>query len=321
MRVYTNLRPVRGPYGGAYNFMGALMRRLAARGFNFHNDPDAPADVALLNALNDGLLPEHARRLFDRGVPIVHRKVGYIVSGSPEMRAIVDGRVFGDAVQMKFDPYVKTTIFQSAYSANAYAAQGYSGKSTIIRNGADETIFNHQRFSWLGLRRMERAPWRSGVLRLAISTWSMDPNKGFDDYLKIDAELDRMPDVEISLAGRVPAHVKFKHIQTIGALKAHPLAEFLKTCHGVLMLSRLETCSNALIEAMNCGLPAIYLDSGSNGELAGQYGTIWDGDLHASIERFKNGYSEWYRRLPDNPFRLSLVAPQYEEILRAAAET
>jgi glycosyltransferase involved in cell wall biosynthesis len=321
MRVYTNLRPVRGPYGGAYNFMGALMRRLAVRGFKFHSDPDASANVALLNALNDGLQPEHVRKLFERGVPIVHRKVGYIVSGSPEMRAIVDGRVYGDAIQMSFDPYVKMTIFQSAYSADAYAAQGYSGRSTIIRNGADETIFNHQRVSWLGLRRTERVPWRSGVLRLAISTWSMDPNKGFDDYLKIDAELDRMPDVEISLAGRVPAHIKFRNIRAIGALKARPLAEFLKTRHGFLTLSRLETCSNALIEAMNCGLPAIYLDSGSNGELAGDYGTIWNGGLRDAIDRFKSGYSGWYRALPNNPYRLSLVVPQYEEILRAAAQT
>lgn len=319
MQVYTNLRRVRGPYGGAYNFMGALMRRLAARGFQFHNDPAAPADVALLNALNDGLRPEQARKLFERGIPIVHRKVGYIVSGSPEMRAIVDGRVHGDAIQMKFDPYVKMTIFQSAYSADAYAKQGYFGKSTIIRNGADEAIFNYQRASWLGLRRRAREPWRSGVLRLAISTWSTDPNKGFDDYKKIDDELGTLPDVEIALAGRVPAHVKFKHIQTIGAMKARPLAEFLKTRHGFLTLSRLETCSNALIEALNCGLPAIYLDSGSNAELAGQFGTIWDGRLRASIERFKSGYDEWYRRLPDNPFRLSLVAPQYEEVLRVAA--
>lgn len=236
------------------------------------------------------------------------------------MRSIVEGRVHGDAVQMKFDPYVKMTIFQSAYSADAYAAQGYAGKSTIIRNGADDTIFNYQRVSWLGLRRAEREPWRSGVLRLAISTWSMDPNKGFDDYLKIDAELDGIPDVEITLAGRMPAHVKFRNIRTIGALKARPLAEFLKTHHGILTLSRLETCSNALIEALNCGLPAIYLDSGSNGELAGEYGTTWNGDLRDAVERFKSGYSAWYRALPNNPYRLSLVAPRYEEILRTTAQ-
>src|SRR5690606_33601176 len=128
IRVYTNLRPVRGPYGGAYNFVGTLMEDLKRKGFLFTNDPRQCVDVALLNALSDGLKREDVSRIADRHIPIIHRKVGYIVSGSPEMRRIVNGVVAGDRLQMEFDPFVTMTIFQSMYSAHAYAAQGYSGK-------------------------------------------------------------------------------------------------------------------------------------------------------------------------------------------------
>ena len=40
--------------------------------------------------------------------------------------------------------------------------------------------------------------------------------------------------------------------------------------------SRHEACSNALLEGLACGLPAVYVRSGSNGELVGEGGIGFD---------------------------------------------
>lgn len=317
MIVYTNIRRVAGPYGGAYNFMSALFDCLTRKGYEFHGDISRRSDAALLNALSDGATWRTAEQLANRGIPVIHRKVGYVVSGSPEMRAVSNGKVRGDELQMDFDPYVRTTIFQSDYSAAAFRAQGYKGNAVVIRNGTNETLFNLQMRSFFGLRHKTRKPWRGGRIRIAISTWSTDPNKGFAEYHKIDGELKGRSDVEIRLAGRIPKGLRFEKIAHVGALRATRLAEFLKNQHVILNLSRLETCSNSLIEALNCGLPAVYLDSGSNGEIAGKYGVAWTGDLSGSLNRLFEDYESYYMALPSNPFRLSLVAPEYERVLQS----
>src|SRR5204863_339559 len=82
----------------------------------------------------------------------------------------------------------------------------------------------------------------------------------------IDARLGGRDDVVLTLAGRVPAATAFERIRHIGPVRAHVLARLLKRQHVLLHLARFETCSNALLEGMNCGLPPIYLDSGSNVE-------------------------------------------------------
>lgn len=314
MRIYTNLKRVRGPYGGAYNFMAALMNRLERAGFSFTNNAGVPFEIALLNALSDGLTLDTVRAIADRGVPILHRKVGYIVSGPPEMRRAVDGVVWGDKVQMDFDPFVTTTIFQSDYSAQAYRKQGFSGHSVTVRNGADEDMFNYERRLLFGLRTVPRTTWSGGPLKVVISTWSTDPNKGFSDYLEIDRGLDGRGDVEVTLVGRMPANLDFRNIRHVGAMTRRKLAEFLKQQHVLLTLSRFETCSNALIEGLNCGLPAIYLDSGSNPELAGDYGVKWNGDFDAALAQVKDCYHDIFDRLPNNPFRLTLVANAYQNL-------
>ena len=54
-------------------------------------------------------------------------------------------------------------------------------------------------------------------MRVVISTWSTDRNKGFDDYMAIDRELAGMRDVEITLVGRVPDEVRFRSIRVLPA--------------------------------------------------------------------------------------------------------
>jgi hypothetical protein len=312
-----NFREVRGAYGGANAFLRGLRKALGELGVTVTNEPDGRFDVALVNALTLDIDRTFLERLAGRGRPIVHRKVGYRVSGTPDMRREVDGVVHGDRLQIELSPFVSHTIFQSAYSRDVFTRSGFTGPHTVIHNGADEDVFN------LTLRPRLRRPrqrtfWRGDrPFRLVISTWSTDPNKGFPEYERIDATLAGRSDVTVTLVGRSP--VRFRNIRVLRARGPRRLAETLKRFDGLLQLARLETCSNALIEGINCGLPAVYLDSGSNAEVAGPYGVAYEGDVHAAVERLRPAYADIVARIPHNPFRLRPVAERYRALLEEVA--
>lgn len=84
-------------------------------------------------------------------------------------------------------------------------------------------------------------------------------------------------------------------------------------------LTEHESCSNALIEAINCGLPAIYLHSGANEEVARDYGVRWEVGLDEALDRLLPRYGEIVERIPQNPYRISLVARRYRDVLEAVA--
>ena len=319
MLVYLNARPRSGAYGGANAFLRSLVAELQRRGVRTTADPDDPFDVGLLNALTEALDLEAVRRLADRGKPLVHRKTGYLGRGSAGQRAIVGGVVLGDAQQVAFDPYVAHTIFQSRYSRDVFVAAGHRGSSSVIHNGVDETVFNlEQRRFPFGHR--QRSFWRPGEpLRVVVSSWSSDENKGFPEYRRIDGQLDGRADVRVSLVGRAPADAGFRTIRVLRPRGPRRLADTLRREHVILQLARWETCSNALLEGLNCGLPAVYLDSGANAELAAPYGVAYEGDLFAALDELRERYGDIVARLPENPFRIRIVADRYLRLLEAVA--
>lgn len=318
MRVLMNFREAFWLSGGANSFLAGLRRRLKREGITFTRRREAGFDIALLNALTDGLTLDDVRRICDCGKPVVHRKVGYRVSGAARMRESKDGVVWGDRLQIEFSPFVHHTIFQSQYSRETFLAEGFGGDHTVIANGVDTTIFNQSVTRWPcgqgGVR--PRPSWDGkSVFRLAIVTWSKDPNKGFEEYLQFDEALDRMKDVEIWFIGRWPEDVRFRNIRTFSPRGHRRLAHLLKRCHGFLQMARFETCSNALLEAINCGLPAIYLDSGSAREIAADYGVEYRGSPQEAIVELMANYAELARRTRDNPYTIDRAAADYLRLL------
>lgn len=324
VRIFMNFREVRGPYGGTNSFLRTLRDWLVRQtNVDVTHDPHDRFDVALLSGLTDGVDLDFVKAIASRGVPIVHRKVGYRVSGSPEMRCIVDGVVHGDKLQVEFTPYLTHTVFQSEYSRDVFLGSGFNGPFTVIYNGVDEAVFNTRVVTGWLRRRVAARRWWDGrePLRIVISTWSKDPNKGFEDYASIDAALDRRSDVRVTLVGRTPDGLRFRNIRVRPPQRRERLAGLLKRQHVVLQLARFETCSNALIEGINCGLPAIFLESGSNAEIGGKYGVPYRGDFGSSLDAVRDRYAEVIARVSENPFRISVVGPQYLRAVSGALQT
>jgi glycosyltransferase involved in cell wall biosynthesis len=102
-------------------------------------------------------------------------------------------------------------------------------------------------------------------LRVIATSWSDNPGKGGAVYEWIDRNLDHSR-FKFTFAGRLATPLK--HGEFVEALPSRELAELLRGHDVYLTASRGDPCSNALVEALNCGLPAIYFDSGGHPELA-----------------------------------------------------
>ena len=133
--------------------------------------------------------------------------------------------------------------------------------------------------------------------------------------MEIDRVLGGHRDVNVTLVGRTPADTRFRNIRVFRARPRAKLARLLKEAHVILQLARWETCSNALIEGLNCGLPAIYLDSGSNKEIAEPYGVPYEDGWVSALEKIRSRYHECVNRIRSNPYRISIVGPQYLQLL------
>ena len=322
MRIYMNFTEIDGPYGGANSFLRTLKYVLQKRGIQIVLDVEQDFDLAFLNALTNEIDINFVKAIAQRNIPIVHRKVGYRVSGSPEMRKLVNGVVWGDRLQIDFSPYIQHSIFQSFYSRNVFIDSGFSGEYSVIHNGINETIFNIYKAQHLGgLIKQKRTFWNEQEpLKIIISTWSRDLHKGFEEYRKIDRALTSRSDVSLALVGRIPEGWTFSNIRVYEACPHRELAQILKKHHVLLQLSEFETCSNALIEGINCGLPAIYLDSGANKEIAEDYGVKYqknvENEFEKTVDKIKNNYHQIIKNIHSNPYKMELVANRYFSIFK-----
>jgi len=85
--------------------------------------------------------------------------------------------------------------------------------------------------------------------------------------------------------------------------------------------SLFESCSNSLLEGLASGLPALYVDSGSNKELIGDHGVELTDDPAEAIQELRDNYQSLTTSLTGTTesFSISHAADNYENVFRALA--
>jgi glycosyltransferase involved in cell wall biosynthesis len=249
------------PDGGGNQFIRALARCFEKRGFRvvFNRIPVGTRAV-FFNSFNF-----HAKeldcwhRLLGRHLPFVHRIDGPI----QVYRGFDDG---ADAQVWSCNARFAThSVLQSQYSLDKHVELGVNlVKPVIVTNASDPELFYPP---------VSRRPLKGRKAVMIATSWSNNPNKGLAVYQWLDEHLD-FERIEFRFAGRIQGD--FKNIRLLGALESGALAEQLRTADIYLTASRLDPCSNSLIEALSCGLPAIYLRSGGHPEIVGQAGLGFD---------------------------------------------
>jgi glycosyltransferase involved in cell wall biosynthesis len=296
LAVFHEFQPP--PYGGGNQFLLALVRELRGRGVAVEvNRLSGGTPACLFNSFNFDF--GRLRRFARDGARMVHRVDGpigvYRGFDDGTDRAIVGiNRELADA-----------TILQSRYSLDRHRELGLElANPVVIGNTADPAIFHPP---------AARDPLPGRRVRVIASSWSDNPRKGADILAWLDGNLD-FDAFEVTFAGRTQA--SFERIRVVGPLPSEELADLLRSQDVYLATSRDDPCSNALLEALACGLPAAFLRSGGHPELVGDAGIGFDDaeELPAVLTRLVEELDG--RRAAIRVPALSAVADRYLDALR-----
>jgi glycosyltransferase involved in cell wall biosynthesis len=244
------------PAGGANQTLRALVAELERRGVRVENNTiSVTTRGVLFNSFNFDFarLELLARRA--EGVRMVHR-VGAVTS---LYRGFDDGT---DARVARLNRELADTTLAISHATIAmYREIGVElVDPQVVYNACDPAVFNPSdrvRFS------------RDRKLRLISTSWSDNPRKGGPTYRWLEGVLD-WDRFDFTFVGN--ASTPFERIRHLPPLPSQALAAELRRHDVFLTATENDAYSNALVEALSCGLPAVYLDSGGSSEAVGDAG-------------------------------------------------
>ena len=284
------------PYGGGNQFLLALRAELSRRGLDVEaNRVSARTPVCLYNSFNFDFT--RLRRFSRDDLRMVHRVDGPVGA----YRGFDDGT---DRRIVEINALADATILQSHYSLEKHSELGLLLRNPmVIHNAVDPAIFHPPTERPCNER-----------MRVIATSWSDNPRKGFDVLAWLDRNLD-FDAYDVTFAGRT--QMTFSNINVIDPLPSRELAEELRRHDAFIAASRDDPCSNALLEALACGLPALYLRSGGHPELVGDAGIGFEAaeEVPAALARLRDELDE--RRAAIRIPSLAEVADRYLDVLRS----
>jgi glycosyltransferase involved in cell wall biosynthesis len=291
------------PAGGAHQSLRAVVGEMQRRGVGVEVGAASPdARAVLFNSFNfdAGRLEWFASRVSGE-CRLVHR-VGAVTSlyrgvdDGTDMRVAELNRCFADA-----------TIAISHATVEMYRSIGIELVAPrVIYNGTDPEIF-HQH---------GRAPFaRDRRTRVVAVSWSDNPRKGGPFYRWLEQNLD-WTRYELTYVGNTQEELE--QTTVVPPLSSPDLAALLRTQDVFVTATEHDAYSNALVEALCCGLPAVYLKSGGSAEAVKDAGfgfSEWD-EVPALLDRLRDEYE--VRRARISLPSLAEVTDEYLDALGLA---
>lgn len=242
------------PGGGGNQFLRALWEEFERKGFKVENNTISfTTRACLFNSYNFDF--DRLRRFRRRNCRMVHR-----VDGPVSVYRSLDDGTDKKIFEMNQES-ADATVFQSKYSVEKHADLGMRFRNpVVIHNAVSSRIFHP--YNRIGFDRNRK-------IRIFSASWSDNVNKGSDVYKWLEDKLD-WERFEYTFAGRSPVAFRF-----IRMLKSQPLTDLanLMRQHDIfLSASRYECCPNVILEALSCGMPVIYHNSGGSPEVVGEAG-------------------------------------------------
>jgi glycosyltransferase involved in cell wall biosynthesis len=283
--------------GGGGHFLRDLNAVWAS---GIRTDTPADADAVLVNSYQDLLSGVQYK--------VRHADIAFVLRLGPIFRyhRPAAWRSVDDLLVLVANTIADAVIFQSRWAREQARQLGFSGSvpHAVIHNGVDDTIFTRRPPQALGKK-----------IRLVATSWSTNDNKGFTSYATLEDRID-WSRYDMTFAGRSP--FPFRRITMIPPQPPAALSRLLQQHDVYLGLMRHEACSNALLEALACGLPTVALDSGANAELVDDAGVLVHSvnDVLPALDRLVGGY-ETYQSYASAP-RIADVAQQYRNFIASA---
>jgi glycosyltransferase involved in cell wall biosynthesis len=240
------------------------------------------------------------------GKPPAGARVAHRVDGPIQLYRGTDDGADGRIAELN-RRHADVTVFQSRYSLDAHRGLGIELREpVVIPNAVDPAIFHPP---------PARAALPGRRARVVATSWSENPRKGGETYAWLARTIDR-DRYELTFVGRASVPVEAE--RELGPLPSAELAEVLRRQDVYVTASLNDPCSNALLEALACGLPALYVRSGGHSELVGDAGLGFDEreELPELLDRLVAELDE--RRAAIRLPRLAEVADGYLDALGLA---
>jgi len=292
MKIHIFYNFQKGPWGGGNQFLKALKKEFEKMGI-YESDPDK-ADAILFNSHHSLERCFRIKKKYSNKI-IIYRLDGPISSVRGKDKEI-------DRIIALFNKlFVDGIIFQSNWCKEQNKKLfGISSKyETVIHNACDDKIFNKK----------DKKEFNSNQkIKLIAVSWSSNWRKGFEAYKYLDENLD-FSRYKMTFVGNSP--IKFKNIGHIKPVPSKELAKILKQNDVFIAASRNDPCSNSLIEALSCGLPAIVLNDGGHPELVQKGGELFGDkkELIEKIEKVVNNYQNYQSQILE--FSIKKTAQDY----------
>jgi glycosyltransferase involved in cell wall biosynthesis len=253
--------------GGGYYFLDLFTRFLEEAGWEVIQEIDEQYDVLFTNHWMTPLRDVLRAIRRNPKVSIVQRIDGAAQNYGRDPEA--------DVRQRAVNRFADLTIFQSAYAkfSTRELFKVIPQDGPVIHNPVDLGIFrpDGERMDFLQ------------TIRVACVTWSTNPLKGSAQIYEV---AKAMPEVGFVLCGSYADAPALPNVHKLGLLDREQLATALRSCQALLTFSQNEACPNHVLEALACGLPVLYGDSGAMREVIGECG------LPVTVETFAVGLEE-----------------------------
>ncbi len=262
MKIHILYDFVDGPYGGGNQFLKAIRSEFQRLGV--YTQEAEKADVYLFNGypFADFSVVEHLHDIKQR----FPRKVYLFRIDGPTYLIRGNHKYYDHLLKGICNAYMDGIIFQSEWSRlkNKEIIGTAARPEVIIHNAPDRRIFN------LKTKRKFSTDRKTKII---ATSWSSNIRKGFEVYRYLDNHLD-WSRYEMTFVGNSP--LQFKNIRWVKPQPSAVLAQMLRQHDIFLTASQNDPCSNSLLEALNCGLPALALNDGGHPELISSGGLLFD---------------------------------------------
>jgi hypothetical protein len=189
-----------------------------------------------------------------------------------------------------------------------------SKQIVLIRNGADPKVFFPGKSTFKG-----------GKLKIVTHHWSSHFLKGHDVYQVLDKLLDDKEfsnKFEFTYVGNLGKNLKFKNTRVIPPLSGDKLADELRRHHVYITGTRNEPAGMHHIEGAMCGLPVLYVDSGSTVEFAAHYGIeINPQNIKPALLKMRTNYLIYRNKITKYPFTAEKMAASYLQLITKISQS
>jgi glycosyltransferase involved in cell wall biosynthesis len=312
MKVSIGSRIVNGPWGGGNLFVKNLSNYLEQNGHKVIYDlGEKDIDLILLtdprsrkesSSTFNHLDIQKYKKFINPDVSVVQR------INECDERKNTTGT---NQIYLEASNVADKVIFVSSWLRDLYLNIGMEKeKTSVVLAGSNTKIFNDQNSSLLK---------SNEKVKIVTHHWSSHANKGFKEYKQLDTMI-KHPEwkdlIEFTYIGNTSDEYKFENSNIILPLAGLELANELKKHHIYITASVNEPSGNHHIEAAQCGLPILYLDSGGIPEYCKGYGVSFSNDFEDKLKTIIENYDFYKEKLKGYPFNSEKMCLEFVQIFQ-----